>query len=51
MKIGLIGLAGSGKSYISKILSQYDFDVIEVDKIGHEAFKDKGYNEIRKRVS
>jgi len=41
MKIGLIGLAGSGKSYISKILNQYEFDIIEVDKIGHEALKDK----------
>jgi len=46
MKIGLIGLAGSGKSYILKTISRYDFDVIEVDKIGHEALKDKGISSL-----
>ena len=36
--IGLIGGIGSGKSSVSEILKSLGVDVIDADKVGHEAY-------------
>lgn len=42
MLISLVGLSGSGKSYISKLLCSYSNHIIhlDIDKIGHNATND-----------
>ena len=37
--VGLTGIIGSGKSTVSRILSQLGAVIIDADKLGHEAFK------------
>ncbi len=43
MLISLVGLSGSGKSYISNLLQQYNERIIhlDIDKIGHSALLDQ----------
>lgn len=42
MVICLVGLSGSGKSYVSRLLCNYNerFIHLDVDKLGHEALQD-----------
>lgn len=42
MIISIVGLSGSGKSYIAKLLTEYNNRVIhvDIDKIGHNSHKD-----------
>lgn len=43
MLIGLVGLSGSGKSYIARLLCSYNEGILhlDIDKIGHEALQDE----------
>lgn len=43
MLISLVGLSGSGKTYISKLLTSYNPKIIhlDIDKIGHDIYNNK----------
>ena len=51
MLISIVGLSGSGKSFIAKTLESYNSRIIhlDIDKVGHSAYEDKAIlNEIIK---